>query len=344
METQLIRQNINGNSEPDGIRRAAELLRMGGLVAIPTETVYGLAANALNPVAVARIFKAKGRPQDNPLIVHLASPEDLPPFVLEVPGQAKKLMEAFWPGPLTIILPKSTLIPDIVSAGLETAAFRMPSHPVANAIIRAAGVPLAAPSANLSGSPSPTRAEHVLADLNGRIEAVVDGGECGVGVESTVVTLAGGVARVLRPGGVTPEQIEKVLGDVQVDDAVLNPVAKGERVASPGMKYKHYAPKAHVTILEGELEAFLKYVRSHSEPGTGVLCFEGEQGLMELPSLTYGHSGSSEEQARRLFDALRGLDELGVSRVFARAPSKTGVGLAVYNRLLRAAAFEVIRL
>ena len=246
METAL----LNGTKKED-IAKAAVLLKAGGLVAIPTETVYGLAANALDGSAVKRIFEAKGRPQDNPLIVHIASLDTLPKLVASVPDEALALADQFWPGPLTIILPKASCIPDEVSAGLETVAVRFPSHPVARAIIEASGLPLAAPSANTSGRPSPTKAEHVLHDLRGKIEAVVDGGDCGVGLESTVVSLAGNRPRLLRPGGVTHEQLEETLGPVEIDPAVTHAVQKNAVVSSPGMKYKHYSPKARVVILKG---------------------------------------------------------------------------------------------
>ena len=253
MQTNLYQ--ITPDDQP-ALAEIGALLRAGGLIGIPTETVYGLAANALDGQAVAKIFQAKGRPQDNPLIVHIAAFSQLYPLVGEVPTQAIRLARAYWPGPLTMILPKSPAIPEEVSAGLDTVAVRMPSHPLARAIIQAAGVPLAAPSANLSGSPSPTTAQHVLADMAGRIQAVVDGGPCSVGVESTVVTLASPCPRLLRPGGITPEQLRAVLGKVEIDRAVEEQLAVGEKAASPGMKYKHYAPKAHVVILRGPFQRY----------------------------------------------------------------------------------------
>jgi L-threonylcarbamoyladenylate synthase len=325
-----------------GINRAAQLLRAGQLVGIPTETVYGLAANALNEKAVAAIFEAKGRPQDNPLIVHLASPDWLPTYALQIPDTAKRLMEAFWPGPLTIILKKSPLIPSIVSAGLDTAAFRCPSHPVAHSVIEAAGLPIAAPSANLSGSPSPTKASHVMHDLSGKIAAVVDGGDCGVGLESTVITLCTARPRILRPGGVTPEQLRAVLGEVDIDRAVLEKIDSGVAVASPGMKYKHYAPKAHVIIVKGDLKQVAAYVNARVEDGVVSLCFDGEESTFNVPCVSYGLEENNDTQARGLFDSLRELDRIGAKTVYARCPNVSGVGLAVYNRLLRAAAFEVI--
>ena len=338
MQTQLLQADA-----PGAIQTAAAILQNGGLVGIPTETVYGLAANALDGAAVAKIFAAKGRPMDNPLIVHISHFEQIYDLVREVPEAAKKLAKQFWPGPLTIILPKSARIPDEVSAGLDTVAVRFPSHPVARAVIDAAGVPLAAPSGNLSGHPSPTTAAHVMNDMDGRIEAVLDGGPCSVGVESTVVTLAEQPPRLLRPGGITLEQLRGVLGQVEMDDAVLHPLADGKRAAPPGMKYKHYSPKANVIILDGSLEHYIDYVNTHAGDGVAALCYDGEDKALQVPSICYGGEEDCGEQARELFDALRELDErLHAKTVYARCPEPEGVGLAVYNRLIRAAGFEVI--
>ena len=329
---------------PGHIERAAQILREGGLVGIPTETVYGLAANALDGKVCARIFEAKGRPVDNPLIVHISDISQWDALVKEIPERARKLAEAYWPGPLTIILPKADCIPQEVSPGLETVSVRFPSHPVARAVISAAGIPLAAPSANLSGRPSPTTAEHVWHDLKGRIEAVLDGGECGVGVESTVVSLACDPPRLLRPGGITLEQLEAVLGHVEVDPAVTHPLAEGVKAASPGMKYKHYAPKVPVKIVEGSREAYIDFVNSHKKDKAAALCYDGDAAALEVPYICYGGENDPDCQARELFDALRHLDELDAEVVFARCPPPEGVGLAVYNRLIRAAGFEVIHI
>lgn len=324
----------------EAIEKAGELLRAGEVVAIPTETVYGLAANAYDGNAVSKIFKAKGRPQDNPLIVHIAKVETLSDLVAEVPKAAKKLAAAFWPGPLTMILPKSEKIPDAVSAGLPTVAVRMPSHPVAHVVIEAAGVPLAAPSANLSGSPSPTNAKYVLEDMHDRIPLILDGGSSAVGVESTVITLATARPRVLRPGGITVEQLRALLGEVDVDDAVLHKLAEGVRAASPGMKYKHYAPRADITIVKGTFEEFCRFVET-KEKDAFVLCFAGEEKYFPH-AVTYGREDDGLSQANRLFDALRELDEQGANTVYARCPALSGVGLAVYNRLIRAAGFKIV--
>lgn len=324
------------------MKEAARILENGGLVAIPTETVYGLAANALNEGAVARIFQVKGRAQDNPLIVHISEMSMLPPLLSDIPKKAQTLAKAFWPGPLTMVLPRSPLVPAIVSAGLDTVAVRMPSHPLARAVISCCGLPLAAPSANRSGSPSPTCAAHVLLDLKGKIPAVLDGGDCAVGVESTVVSLCGSRPRLLRPGGVTAEQLREALGDLEVASGVLHPLSPGERPASPGMKYKHYAPRAEVTLVKGSREAFARYLAQHAGPGVFALCFSGDGEGLPVPYVSYGAENDAKTQAKALFAALRELDRLGAQTVYARCPHEEGIGLAVLNRMLRAAAFRVV--
>lgn len=330
--------------DEDGINRAADLLAKGELVAIPTETVYGLAANALNREAVSRIFEAKGRPQDNPLIVHISDISELKPLVEDIPENALKLAEKYWPGPLTMIFRRSALVPEEVSAGLDTVAVRMPSHPVARAIISRAGVPLAAPSANRSGSPSPTTAAHVMEDMMGRIPAVVDGGESSVGVESTVLDLTKDMPRLLRPGGITPEQIRAITDSLIIDKAVTGKLEDGAVAASPGMKYKHYAPKARVILVKGSADAFISFVNSQKCEGVAAMCFDGEEEGLEVPYVTYGTRSDSAEQAHRVFDALRRLDEIEAKLVYCSCPEPEGIGLAVYNRLLRSAGFEVIDL
>ncbi len=331
---------LDGNNTHD-IERAGEILKNGGLAAIPTETVYGLAANALDGAAVRRIFETKGRPGDNPLIVHICKLSQWEPLVTEVPEAAQKLAEAFWPGPLTIILPKSGLVPDTTSGGLPTVAVRFPSHPVAQAVIRAAGVPLAAPSANPSGRPSPTAFAHVKADLTGKVEALVNGGDCAVGVESTVVTLAGDVPRLLRPGGVTLEELRSVLGAVEVDPAVLHKLEEGKQAASPGMKYKHYAPKANVILVDASPEGYADYV--NQKRNCHALYFREDAPFLDAPGICYGSRYTGEEQARLLFSSLYRLDEMGAETVYAHMPSRAGLGLAVYNRLIRAAGFQLVR-
>lgn len=325
------------------IALAGRLLREGQVVGIPTETVYGLAASSFDGAAVGKIFAAKGRPQDNPLISHIASLDMLDGLWQAVTPEAEKLAAAFWPGPLTVILPKGARVAAAVCAGQATAAVRWPSHPVAQDIIRAAGVPLAAPSANLSGSPSPTTAADVLADMEGRVPLIVDGGPCAVGVESTVVSLAGDAPVLLRPGYITKEQLENVLGrPVALSGAVLHQLEAGAQAPSPGMKYKHYAPKAQVTLIKGEFGAYKEYVREHLQKGTFCLCFDGEEAQLPCPCVVYGAEEDEAAQARALFSALRELDARGAVNAYARCPHETGVALAVYNRLLRACAFQVV--
>ena len=340
----MITKLITEKDGEKGLDEAARLLKDGELVAIPTETVYGLAANALDGNAVKNIFVAKGRPQDNPLIVHIAEIDEILPLVKNFDERARALAEAYWPGPLTIILPKSDIIPNEVCAGLDTVAIRMLSHPIAHEIIKKCGFPLAAPSANTSGKPSPTTAAHVMNDMDGKIAAVVDGGSCSVGVESTVVTLACPVPRVLRPGGVTPDQLRAVLGEVEIDKAVFKALESGEKVLSPGMKYKHYSPNAHVIIVKGDFDKFASLVAEPRSERTCAVCFDGEEDKISVPAYPYGHSDSPEEQARELFDVLRHVDDEKMELAFVRFPSLDGVGMAVYNRLLRAAGFEVIEL
>lgn len=326
----------------DTLRTAAAALRRGELVGMPTETVYGLAANAYDPCAVAKIFQAKGRPQDNPLIVHIADLAVLYEIASSVRKTAEQLAENFWPGPFTMILPKSEKIPECVTAGLDSVAVRMPSHPVAAALIRESGLPLAAPSANLSGRPSPTKAGHVYDDLHGKIPYIIDGGSCKIGVESTVVKVMDNKVLLLRPGAVTAEQIRALGIETEIAEAVEAPLKEGETVLSPGMKYKHYAPKARVVIVDGTIDVFSSYVRLHSDEHTYALVFDGEEQFMAVPTLSFGRGSDALEQANHLFAALRMADEKGASCVFCRCPSREGVGLAVYNRLLRAAGFEVV--
>ena len=332
-----------GTTEQD-LALAGELLRQGQLVAFPTETVYGLGADALNETAVAQIYAAKGRPSDNPLIVHVAEKADIAPLVQEIPEKAKKLFDRFFPGPLTVILPKSDKIGKVVSGGLDTVAVRMPENPVAHRLLQLAGVPVAAPSANTSGLPSPTRAKYVQEDMNGKIAAIVDGGDCAYGVESTVITLATPTPTLLRPGAVTKEMLEAEIGPIAVAPAVLEKMADGETAASPGMKYKHYAPKAQVTILRGDFAKYKEFIKQHTEPGVWALCFDGEGAQLGVPFIEYGKNHDGVTQAHHLFTALRDLDKHGAQVVYARCPEQDGVSMAVYNRLIRAAAFRVVEL
>ena len=329
--------------DPQTPALAADILRRGGLVAIPTETVYGLGADGLNPEAVDKIFAAKGRPGDNPLILHVTGPEQLPRFCHDIPDAAYLLAQRFWPGPLTMVLPANACVPRRTTGGLSTVAIRCPKTAVTREIIRLAGVPIAAPSANLSGKPSTTTARHVLDDHDGRIDAVVDGGPCAVGVESTIVDLTEARPRLLRPGGVTPEELTQVLGDLVIDPAVTAPLRQDAVVRAPGMKYRHYAPREPVLIVSGSREKAAAYIHAHFSPGDRVLCFEEELPLYEgCDPLSYGREADVASLSAGLFAALRILDSPSVGKVFARCPVGGGVAYAVQNRLQKAAAFHIV--
>ena len=322
---------------------AAQIIKDNGLVALPTETVYGLGANGLSEDAVAKIFVAKGRPQDNPLILHIAEATEMEKFCHSIPDSAYALAEAFWPGPLTMVLPAKSSVPKCTTAGLSTVAVRCPDNDVTRQIIRLSGVPIAAPSANLSGKPSTTTAQHVLHDHDGKIDAVVDGGPCRVGVESTIVDLTEPRPRLLRPGGITPEQLISVLGDLVIDKAVTAQIDKDAVVKAPGMKYKHYAPQSEVVIVSGSREKAAAYIRRHITPKDRVLCFEEELALyQDCNPLSYGKESDVQTLCAGLFAALRELDDPAVSKVYARCPEGSGVAYAVQNRLKKAAAFQII--
>ncbi len=330
-------------SDPKTPELAAAIVRRGGLVAIPTETVYGLGADGLNPEAVAKIFEAKGRPNDNPLILHVTGAEQLPLFCHSIPESAYRLAERFWPGPLTMVLPARDNVPRCTTAGLSTVAMRCPKTEVTRKIIALAGVPIAAPSANLSGKPSTTTAEHVLHDHNGNIDAIVDGGPCAVGVESTIVDLTEPRPRLLRPGGITPEQLLEVLGDLVIDKAVTAQIDKDAVVKAPGMKYRHYAPQEPVVIVSGSREKAAAYIHRHFVPGDRVLCFEEELSLyQDCNPLAYGREDDVQTLSAGLFAALRELDDPSIHQVYARCPVGGGVAYAVQNRLKKAAAFHII--
>ena len=330
-------------SDPAAASKAAELIRRGELVAIPTETVYGLGANGLDVDAVAKIFLAKGRPQDNPLILHICGAEQLELFCHSIPANAYRLAEAFWPGPLTMVLPAKDIVPKATTAGLSTVAIRCPDNAVTRQIIRLSGVPIAAPSANLSGKPSTTTAQHVLHDHDGKIAAIVDGGPCRVGVESTIVDLTEDRPRLLRPGGISPEQLTQVLGDLVIDKAVTAQIDKDAVVKAPGMKYRHYAPAEPVVIVSGSREAAARYIHRHFVPGDRVLCFEEELPLYAgCAPLSYGREADANSLCAGLFAALRELDDPAIHQVYARCPVGGGVAYAVQNRLKKAAAFHIV--
>jgi L-threonylcarbamoyladenylate synthase len=325
------------------ISAAAKILREGGLVALPTETVYGLGANGLDGQAVRRIFEAKGRPQDNPLILHVSGQQWLPRYCQDVPPLAYVLARKFWPGPLTMILKRKPIVPDETTAGLDTVGVRCPNHPVTLAIIREAGVPIAAPSANTSGRPSCTTAADVLEDMDGKIEGIVDGGPCAVGVESTILDLTCTPPKLLRPGGLSLEALEQLIGPISVDKAVTGALAEGEKPRAPGMKYRHYAPKAPVTVVTGAPEASAREISRRVGPKSGVICFDEYAHLFVGQRIQpLGPSGDKATQAQRVFDALRAFDDSDVTEIYAQCPDNRGLGLAIGNRLKKAAGFHVI--
>ena len=339
METIIFHPETDKNA----IEEAAAILRRGGLLGIPTETVYGLGTDGLNEDAVRRIFLAKGRPQDNPLILHVPDAGWLPRCCTDIPSAAYALAEKFWPGPLTMILPRRDCVPLRTTGGLDTVGVRCPDHPVTRAIIAAADTPVAAPSGNTSGRPSPTCARHMMEDMMGKIDGIVDGGPCAVGVESTIIDLTVQPPRLLRPGGLPLEALESVLGEVAVDKAVRQKLADGEKAKAPGMKYRHYAPRAAVTVVTGTPRRSAAYIREHLPAGAGVICFD------EYAPLFAGHIvhrlGSKEDklaQAQHVFDALRTFDDTDVTAIFAQCPDESGLGLAVGNRLKKAAGFHTV--
>lgn len=335
------------------LQKAGSILRQGGLVAFPTETVYGLGADALNPAAVQKIYLAKGRPRDNPLIVHIADEKSLAPLVSAIPAQARQLMEKFWPGPLTLVLPRSSRVPDQVTGGLATVAVRMPDHPVALALLKEAGVPVAAPSANLSGKPSPTTARHVWQDLAGRVEMIIDSGPVGVGVESTVLDLTAGTPMILRPGGVTAEELERVLGrKPAIDPSLAAAKAAGpddgeeEKLIprSPGMKYTHYSPEAQVILIVGDLPPMTETIRRltgeylHKGLKVGIMATaETQEAYPEGTVISVGTRGDMATVAANLYGSLREFDARKVDIILAEGFDQAGLGAAVMNRLTKAA-------
>ena len=350
MQTKLIKIDADDPNKED-MREAAEIIRSGGLVAFPTETVYGLGANALDPEASKRIYAAKGRPSDNPLIVHIADMDALEDIAQSVPEAAVKLADHFWPGPLTMIFPKKEAVPKSTTGGLETVAVRMPSHPVARALIRESGVYIAAPSANTSGRPSPTKAEHVKEDLDGRIDMILDGGAVGIGLESTIVDLSTGVPTILRPGYITGEMLEDVLGEVQVDPAILSQKMNPNIVAkAPGMKYRHYAPKGQMTIIEGDtgkvVDEINRLVKEKTDEGCSVAVIATEETKDAYACANVRSVGSRATEgsiAAGLYDILREMDHIGAEYIYAESFEKDTLGKAIMNRMLKAAAYHVIK-
>lgn len=339
MNTKVIRTN-GAQFDNNDLSLAAETLREGGLVVFPTETVYGLGGNGIDSSAAKKIYEAKGRPSDNPLILHICEPEQAEAFAY-TNDTYYKLAKAFMPGPLTVILPKKDTVPLTVTGGLDTVALRCPSHPIARALIGAAGVPIAAPSANLSGKPSPTCARHVVEDLNGRVNVIIDGGDCEIGLESTIIRLDGTCATLLRPGAITADALQCVCESVTVAPSVLEELKKDERPLSPGMKYRHYAPESPLVLLDGTRERVLEFLKKETKR-CAVLCYtEDVPHLENCKVLDIGMADDKETQARTLFTALRDADKLGVDVIYAHLPSKDGIGLALYNRMIRAAAHTI---
>ena len=327
---------------PDKIDIAARIIKNGGIVGMPTETVYGLAASAYDPKAVADIFIAKGRPQDNPLIVHIAELGTLTELCRDVPDSAYEIAKRFWPGPLTIVLKKKPVVPSCVTAGMDTVAVRFTAHPIAQELIRRSGLPIAAPSANVSGYPSPTTAAHVMRDLSGRIDACIDGGSCLCGVESTVISLVN-EPRLLRPGSVTLEQLREVVPDIVVDKALRGEVKDDEKVSAPGMKYRHYAPSAPVVAVCGTPEASCRYILGVF--GDEDLCIGYDECADRFDGkrfVSFGTSSDKEALAREIFSALRKADCMSPKKIYVQCPDDSGVGLAVANRIKKAAGFNVV--
>lgn len=338
-----------GMTPAEALEKAGEILRSGGLVAFPTETVYGLGGNALDKEAARKIYAAKGRPSDNPLIVHIADLGELDELVSEIPPMAERLMEAFWPGPMTLILRKKSIIPDETTGGLDTVAVRMPSDPIAAALIRAAGVPIAAPSANRSGRPSPTRAGHVIEDMRGRIEMILDGGPVGIGLESTIIDCTEESPVILRPGYISREMVAGLLGSVSLDAASTGPMKEGERPRAPGMKYRHYAPKAALTLFEGESGAVAEQIRMRTADGLragkriGILA--ADETFSNYPEGIVRSIGSRERAetvAHNLFAVLREFDDLDVDVIYSESFSSEGLGQAIMNRLMKAAGYQIV--
>ena len=350
MKTILAKVDLRQPEAMEIIQTAAKILQEGGLVAFPTETVYGLGGNGLDGTACEKIYIAKGRPSDNPLILHISEFEELNPIVREISPAAQKLMDAFWPGPLTMVFPKSDIVPEKATGGLDTVAVRFPNHPVARAIIKAAGLPIAAPSANSSGKPSPTRASHVEFDLNGKIDMIVDGGAAEWGLESTIVDVSGEVPMILRPGAVTKEMMEEVVGTVEIDPAILQKPAADLKPKAPGMKYTHYSPKAEVILVKGETTVADEINRLAAEDmahglKTGVMATEETKDLYKADIvLSLGSRERPEEIGANLFKYLRKFDFLGAERVYSEVFSEEGEGMAIMNRLNKAAGYCVIDL
>lgn len=350
MNTKLVKIEDTKQIKDEELAEAAQILRDGGLVAFPTETVYGLGANALDEAAAKKIYAAKGRPSDNPLIAHISCLEELKPLVAYIPEAGRKLAEAYWPGPLTMVFPKSDIVPYGTTGGLDTVAVRMPSDPVANRLIKLAGVPVAAPSANTSGRPSPTTAQHVWQDMEGKIEMILDGGPVGIGVESTIVDVSGDVPTLLRPGAITMEMLRETVGRVEIDPAIQAPPSADLRPKAPGMKYRHYAPHADLQLVEGEtdrvVEAINALVRERLAEGkmVGVICTDETRARYPQGEVrSVGLRAKEETIAHNLFSVLREFDDLKVDCIYSESFSKDHLGQAIMNRLTKAAGYHILK-
>ena len=347
VNTKIVQVDEN-NVDQRLINEAADIIKAGGLVAFPTETVYGLGANGLDEDAVENIYKAKGRPSDNPLILHISAKEELNPLVEEIPQLAYDCIERFWPGPLTIIFKKSEIIPNIITAGLDTVAIRMPDHPIASKLISQSGVPIAAPSANLSGKPSPTKGSHVIEDMMGKIDMIIDGGNTGVGLESTVLDLSTEIPTILRPGGITLEDLRQIIPNVIQDGSITN---KEEIPKSPGQKYKHYAPNAEMILFVGDVERIIDEIKKQAEEliiegkNVGIMATEETRESYDKGKiLICGSRENRETIAHNLFDVLRNFDESNVDIILAEGVSFDNIGMAIMNRMVKAAGGKVIKL
>ena len=355
METTIVKVD-ESHIDIEKINQAAEIIRKGGLVAFPTETVYGLGGNALNPEASAKIYAAKGRPSDNPLIAHIASLDMLDSLVTEIPDSARILMDKFWPGPMTLIFKKSSLVPKETTGGLDTVAVRFPNHKIAQALIESAGVSIAAPSANLSGKPSPTLGEHVIDDMNGRIDMIIDGGMVGIGLESTIIDVTVEPPMILRPGFITKEMLQDLFGTVETDPAILEKPKEGLKPKAPGMKYRHYAPKADFKIYRGEAcrvaEEILKQANEKAKEGfsVGILTVEEHLHYYEgktnqnITVMSLGNIENPKTIANHLFQELRAFDKQGAEFIFGEAFSEDHIGQAIMNRLTKAAGYQIVDL
>ncbi|SHH22262.1 L-threonylcarbamoyladenylate synthase [Tepidibacter thalassicus DSM 15285] len=346
MKNTLVCKIDKDNIDMEKIKEFANILKNGGTVIFPTETVYGLGANALDEEASKKIYEAKGRPSDNPLIVHIADKEDVYKLALDVDERAKIVMDKFWPGPLTVVLKKKSIVPSTISGGLDTVAIRMPSHPIALSLIKESGVAVAAPSANISGRPSPTDEENVLEEMNKRVDGIILGGNCNIGLESTVLDLTGDIPMILRPGGVTLEDLEKTLGKVEIDPAILE---KNENIIAkaPGMKYTHYSPKASLCIVFGKKENVIDKINFLVDEGTkkgqkiGVMCID--ENVSKYKGEVIGLGENLGEVAFNLFKVLREMDKRNVDIIYSESFDKIGIGQAIMNRLSKAAGYKFIQ-